>query len=41
MMFKPSVNELIAVANKNILNDTQKVKSKFKQLNYKPFIHNF
>ena len=29
MMFKPSVNELIAVANKNILNDTQKVKSKF------------
>ena len=29
MMFKPSVNELINVANKNILNDTQKVKSKF------------
>ena len=29
MMFKPSVNELINVVNKNILNDTQKVKSKF------------
>ena len=29
MMFKPSVNELIAVANKSILNDTEKVKSKF------------
>lgn len=29
MMFKPSVNELINIANKSILNDTQKVKSKF------------